>query len=61
LSPKEVQVLGDLPAQLTLEEIAARRQLSVNTVKSHVRAIYSKLGVTSRREAIAVARRRGLL
>jgi LuxR family maltose regulon positive regulatory protein len=61
LSPKEAQLLGDLPAQLTLEEIAARRQLSVNTVKSHVRAIYSKLGVTSRREAIAVARRRGLL
>ena len=61
LSPKEAQVLADLPAQLTLEEIAARRQLSVNTVKTHVRAVYAKLGVTSRREAIAVARRRGLL
>jgi DNA-binding NarL/FixJ family response regulator len=32
-----------------------------NTVKSHVRALYGKLGVNSRRDAVATARRCGLL
>ncbi|MGY1742954.1 MULTISPECIES: LuxR C-terminal-related transcriptional regulator [unclassified Blastococcus] len=61
LTPRELAVLADLPAQLTLEEIAERRQVSVNTVKTHVRSIYQKLGASSRREAVAAARRRGLL
>jgi LuxR family maltose regulon positive regulatory protein len=61
LTPKEIELLSDLPAQLTLEEIAARHQVSVNTVKTHVRSIYLKLGAQSRRQAVASARRRGLL
>jgi LuxR family maltose regulon positive regulatory protein len=61
MTPRELTVLTDLPAQLTLEEIAARHQVSVNTVKTHVRSIYQKLGATSRRDAVAAARRRGLL
>ena len=61
LTPKELDVLTDLPAQLTLEEIAERHQVSLNTVKTHVRSIYLKLGAQSRRQAISSARRRGLL
>jgi LuxR family maltose regulon positive regulatory protein len=61
LTPKELELLTDLPAQLTLEEIAARHQVSVNTVKTHVRSLYQKLGARSRRAAIVAARRRGLL
>jgi len=61
MTPKELALLTDLPAHLTLEEIAERHQVSVNTVKTHVRSIYQKLGASSRRDAIATARRRGLL
>ena len=35
--------------------------MSVNTVKSHVRAIYGKLGVTTRRSAVLSAHEHGLL
>jgi LuxR family maltose regulon positive regulatory protein len=35
--------------------------VSVNTVKTHLRGIYRKLGVSHRRDAITVARQRGLL
>ena len=61
MTPKELDLLSDLPAPLTLEEIAARHQVSVNTVKTHVRSIYQKLGASSRRQAVATARHRGLL
>ncbi|QNG38580.1 hypothetical protein F1C76_20340 [Geodermatophilaceae bacterium NBWT11] len=61
LTPAELALLPDLPSQLTLQEIAARHQVSVNTVKTHVRSIYAKLGATSRREALVAARRCGLL
>ena len=61
MTPRELSLLNDLPAQLTLEEIAARHQVSINTIKTHVRSIYQKLGASSRRDAIASARRCGLL
>ena len=61
LTPGELAVLRELPSMLTLREIAEARNLSVNTVKTHLRAIYRKLGVAGRREAVAAARRRGLL
>jgi LuxR family maltose regulon positive regulatory protein len=61
LTPREAQLLRELPSLATLEEIATSFFLSVNTIKTHLRNLYRKLGVTSRREAIAVARQRGLL
>ena len=61
LTPREVELLRELPSLATVEEIAASRYVSVNTVKTHLRHIYHKLGVRSRREAVATARGRGLL
>ena len=61
LTPREAQLLRELPSLATLEEIAASFYLSVNTIKTHLRNLYRQLGVTSRREAIFVARQRGLL
>ena len=46
---------------LSLDEIAADLTVSVNTVKSHVRSIYTKLGVSSRRLAVLAAHEHGLL
>lgn len=61
LTSRERAVLRLLPTFRSLDEIGADLSVSVNTVKTHVRGIYGKLGVSSRREAVAVARRRGLL
>ena len=61
LTPTEASILRDLPSLLTIREIAAARSVSVNTVKSQVSALYRKFGVSSRREAVEVARARGLL
>ena len=46
---------------LSLDEIATDLTVSVNTVKSHVRSIYAKLSVSSRRMAVLAAREHGLL
>jgi len=54
-------VLGLLPSMLSLNEIATDLTVSVNTVKSHVRSIYTKLGVSSRRTAVLSAHEHGLL
>lgn len=42
-------------------EIAQRLHIAVKTVETHLTSIYSKLGVQSRAEAIALAQRQGLL
>jgi LuxR family maltose regulon positive regulatory protein len=61
LSARERAVLGYLPTPMSNQEIAAQMCLSVNTVKSHVKAIYRKLDVEDRRAAVAYARRHRLL
>jgi LuxR family maltose regulon positive regulatory protein len=61
LSERELTVLGLLPSMLSLDEIAADLAVSVNTVKSHVRSIYTKLGVGSRRLAVLAGHEQGLL
>jgi LuxR family maltose regulon positive regulatory protein len=60
LSERERQVLGYLPTTMSNGEIASALYVSVNTVKTHVRSIYRKLGVESRREAVTRARELGL-
>jgi LuxR family transcriptional regulator, maltose regulon positive regulatory protein len=61
LTSSEQAVLCFLPSHMTNEEISQALFLSVNTVKTHLRSAYRKLGVGSRREAIARGRRIGLL
>lgn len=61
LSAAERRVLQYLPTHLSLAEIADRLYLSRHTVKSHVVAIYRKLNVASRSEAVGVATTVGLL
>lgn len=61
LTARERTVLRLLPTLRSFEEIADDLTVSVNTVKTHVRAIYTKLGVTQRRDAVAAALERGLL
>jgi LuxR family maltose regulon positive regulatory protein len=61
LSERELEVLQHLPTMLTAGEIAENLNISVNTVKAHMRSIYRKLGAGRRREAVVAARRLGLL
>ena len=61
LSERELTVLRMLSGSLSERDIGRELYLSHNTVHSHVRSIYRKLGVSSRAEAVAHARRDGLL
>jgi LuxR family transcriptional regulator, maltose regulon positive regulatory protein len=61
LSQSEIRVLRYLPTKLSAPEIAGELYLSVNTVKTHMRHVYDKLGVHRRHEAVEQARALGLL
>jgi LuxR family transcriptional regulator, maltose regulon positive regulatory protein len=56
LSAREREVLQRLAQLLSTEEIAADLYLSVNTVKTHLKSVYRKLGATRRGEAVRRAR-----
>jgi LuxR family maltose regulon positive regulatory protein len=61
LTTRELELLTELPSMRTAEEIAGSLYVSVNTVKTHIRAIYRKLGVNNRRDAVRQARQDGLI
>ncbi|MGW1339546.1 LuxR C-terminal-related transcriptional regulator [Kribbella sp. NPDC002412] len=61
LTDRELTVLRYLPTMMTNVEIAAELFVSVNTVKVHLKRIFRKLGVASRRDAVHRARALGLL
>ena len=61
LTAAEIRVLEKLSQRLTYTEIAADLYLSLNTVKTHLRHAYMKLGVTSRSAAIKRATSLGIL
>jgi LuxR family transcriptional regulator, maltose regulon positive regulatory protein len=56
LSPSELRVLRYLPTNLTRPDIARELYVSVNTVNTHIRNIYSKLGARDRTSAVRRAR-----
>jgi len=60
-SPAELAVLRGLAAGLSRREIGQQLYISLNTVKSHTRELYRKLGVSSQAEAVASAEMLGLL
>ena len=60
-SEAELAVLRLLASDLSTREIGERLFLSANTIRSHVRALYHKLGVHSRTDAVARATALGLL
>jgi LuxR family transcriptional regulator, maltose regulon positive regulatory protein len=61
LTMAELRVLRFLPTHLSFREIGERLHVSSNTVKTQVHAIYSKLDVESRTEAVAQASSLGLI
>jgi LuxR family maltose regulon positive regulatory protein len=61
LSDAELRVARYLPSNLRTPEIAAELFVSTNTVRTHLRHIYAKLGVHGRAEAVDRARQLGLL
>jgi len=61
LTERETEVLRLLQGSLSLTEIAGELFISPNTVKTHAKAVYRKLGVTSRNEAVRIGRYRQLV
>ena len=61
LAHGEIRVLYYLPTNLSAREIACELYLSVNTVKTHQRHLYQKLGACIRSQAVERARALGLL
>lgn len=61
LSAREVEVLRALAGSGSLREVADALYISRNTIKTHTRALYAKLGVGTREEAVRRGRELGLL
>jgi LuxR family maltose regulon positive regulatory protein len=61
LTDRELAILRLLPVPTSLRELASTLFVTPNTLKTHLRAIYRKLGAESREEAVIRARDRGLL
>ena len=61
LTKREQEILHLIAAGKSLPEIAKELYLGLTTVKTHVQHLYSKLGVSDRAAAVAIAMRRGLI
>ena len=61
LSDRELDVLRLLRSELSGPDIARELMVSLNTMRTHTKSIYTKLGVNNRREAVAPGRRAGSL
>jgi DNA-binding NarL/FixJ family response regulator len=61
LTPRQREILDLLASGLSTSDIAEKLALSTETVRNHVRRVFSELQVHTRLEAIAAARRLGLL
>lgn len=60
LSMREAEMLGFVARGMTNQEIAQHCFLSLNTVKTHIRGAYAKIGVTRRAQAVVWALQHGL-
>ena len=61
ITEREREVLRLLQGTLSLRDIGRELYLSPNTIKTHTRALYRKLGVSDRQDAVAKARQLGLV
>jgi DNA-binding CsgD family transcriptional regulator len=61
LTPREIEVLAAIGDGLSNKEVARRLGISPHTVKFHVKALFEKLDVTSRAEAVHKGLKRGLI
>jgi LuxR family transcriptional regulator, maltose regulon positive regulatory protein len=61
ITDREREVLRLLQGTLTLRDIGRELYLSPNTIKTHTRALYRKLGVSDRQDAVARARELGIM
>jgi DNA-binding NarL/FixJ family response regulator len=61
LSTREAQILALLAEGLVNKQIAARLGISRHTVKTHLAALFHKLGVSTRAEAVAAGARAGVI
>ena len=61
LTEREVAVLRLLGGSLSLREIGEELYVSANTVKTHTQAIYRKLGVSTRHDAVEQGKQMGIL
>jgi two-component system, NarL family, nitrate/nitrite response regulator NarL len=61
LTPREIEVLAAIGDGLSNKEVARRLGISPHTVKFHVEALFDKLDVTSRAEAVHKGLKRGLI
>jgi LuxR family maltose regulon positive regulatory protein len=61
LTEREQEVLELIAAGLSNQQVAEKLVLSTGTVKWYTSQIYQKLGVSSRTQAVAAARQKGLL
>jgi DNA-binding CsgD family transcriptional regulator len=61
LTPRELEILACLGEGMSNKQVARRLGISAHTVKFHLEAVFAKLGVGSRAEAVAKGLRRGLL
>ena len=61
LSPRQFEILSLIARGLTNKEISSQLDISLESVKSHVKIIFEKLGASSRTEAASIAQRKQLL
>lgn len=61
LTARRREILRDIVDGLSVNEIAEKREISKNTVKTHVKNIYSDLGAMNRSDAVRIAIKGGIV
>ena len=61
LSPRQIEILESISRGFTNKEISTQLEISLESVKSHIKIILEKLGAASRTEAASIAQRKHLL